>query len=212
MARGLRALPLSYSHHFGKGDWWDSNPRPRGPEPVLRTGSQSVFRVNKPQRSVVETMRLAANFARVMSSQSAVEAVSGHGRRGCGSDAICCRWIPNSQSVVSRRRWESNPLDAALQAAATPCDISVIKISVPARSRTWSTTFAESRASTTLQGPTVPHRGIEPRPTASKAVMRPPHPQGITQYPDLELNQGLNLRRVQCNPLHHREARMPTGR
>ena len=46
-------------------------------------------------------------------------------------------------------------------------------------SRTLSTTFAESRASTTLQGPTLPRRGIEPRPTASKAVMRPPHPQGI---------------------------------
>ncbi len=26
--------------------------------------------------------------------------------------------------------------------------------------------------------PLLPHRGIEPRPTASKAVMRPPHPQG----------------------------------
>ena len=36
-----------------------------------------------------------------------------------------CRWIPSEQLVESRRRWESNPLDAALQAAATPCDISV---------------------------------------------------------------------------------------
>jgi len=51
---------------------------------------------------------------------------------------------------------------------------------VPARSRTWSTTFAESRASVTPQGHQIPHRGIEPRPTASKAAMRPPHPQGIS--------------------------------
>ena len=25
------------------------------------------------------------------------------------------------------------------------------------------------------------------------------------EYPDLDLNQGLNLRRVQCYPLHHRD-------
>ena len=25
------------------------------------------------------------------------------------------------------------------------------------------------------------------------------------QYPDLDLNQGLDLRRVQCYPLHHRD-------
>ncbi len=62
---------------------------------------------------------------------------------------------------------------------AAPSFQRVRNVSVPARSRTWSTTFAESRASTTLQGQSVPHRGIEPRPTASKAVMRPPHPQGI---------------------------------
>ena len=66
VARGLRALPLSYSHHVGMGDWWDSNPRPRGPRPVLRTGSQSVFRVSQPQRGVVETMRLAAHLTKVL--------------------------------------------------------------------------------------------------------------------------------------------------
>ena len=27
----------------------------------------------------------------------------------------------------------------------------------------------------------------------------------ISQYPDLDLNQGLDLRRVQCYPLHHRD-------
>lgn len=35
--------------------------------------------------------------------------------------------------------------------------------------------------------------------------MRPPHPQGPMQYPDLESNQNLDLRRVQCDPLHHRD-------
>lgn len=35
------------------------------------------------------------------------------------------RWIPLGQSAMSKRRRESNPLDAVLQAAASPCDISV---------------------------------------------------------------------------------------
>lgn len=43
VARGLRALPLSYSHHVGKGDWWDSNPRPRGVQPC--TPNRQSFRV-----------------------------------------------------------------------------------------------------------------------------------------------------------------------
>jgi hypothetical protein len=41
--------------------------------------------------------------------------------------------------------------------------------------------------------------------------MRPPHPQGMNQYHDLELNQGLNLRRVQCNQ-HEREDSNPIQR
>lgn len=34
--------------------------------------------------------------------------------------------------------------------------------------------------------------------------------RAIKQYPDLESNQGLDLRRVQCNPLHHRDQQEPT--
>ena len=44
------------------------------------------------------------------------------------------------------RRWESNPLEAALQAAAVPSGSSAKLSSVLARSRTWSSTFAGSRA------------------------------------------------------------------
>lgn len=47
--------------------------------------------------------------------------------------------------ACKRRRWESNPLGAALQAAAVPSGSSV-KLSVLARNRTWSTTIAGSRA------------------------------------------------------------------
>ena len=45
-----------------------------------------------------------------------------------------------------RRRWESNPLEAALQAAAVPSGSSATFVSVLARNRTWSSTFAGSRA------------------------------------------------------------------
>src|SRR5262245_59053988 len=80
--------------------------------------------------------------------------------------------------AFKRRRWESNPLEvAALQAAAAPSGSSVIvghtgtrsvpatfSISVLARNRTWSSTFAGSRAH-----PAHPEdnqaraRGVEPR-------------------------------------------------
>ena len=56
----------------------------------------------------------------------------------------------------------------------------------------------------------VPRRGIEPRLAVSKtavlsgtlAGLRSPSRQ---QNPDLESNQDLDLRRVQCVPLHHRD-------
>ena len=55
------------------------------------------------------------------------------------------RW-PGRIIASKERRWESNPLEAALQAAAVPSGSSVTLFSVLARSRTWSSTFAGSRA------------------------------------------------------------------
>ena len=76
------------------------------------------------------------------------------------------------------------PASTALQAVAWPSGSSVVtRTNVPTRNRTWSTTFARSRASFTLRGQftavRIPHRGVEPRPTASKAVMRPSHSRGV---------------------------------
>jgi hypothetical protein len=58
-------------------------------------------------------------------------------------------------------------------------------------------------------------RGIEPghRPTwmsVGRAVSNTAVRSGtlagcVVEYPDLDLNQGCNLRRVACNPLHHRD-------
>lgn len=63
------------------------------------------------------------------------------------------RWSLNRQLKGRKRRRESNPLETALQTVAWPSGSSVVmSSSAPARSRTWSSTFAESRASATLRG------------------------------------------------------------
>ena len=49
-------------------------------------------------------------------------------------------------------------------------------------------------------------RGVEPRLAVSRTAVRSGTLAGcVNQYPDLDLNQGLDLRRVQCVPLHHRD-------
>ena len=108
-----------------------------------------------------------------------------------------------------RRRWELNPPRAALQAAATPCDIGVNRrfslrfVSVLQRVnlekcpcqesnlvhdlrrvaclRHTPRTFLHTGNSFCTQ---VPRRGFEPRPTVSKTVMPPPHSQGDSKVVD----------------------------
>jgi hypothetical protein len=85
--------------------------------------------------------------------------------------------------------------------------------SVLARNRTWSASFAGSRANPAHskdESESVPHQGVEPRLAVPKTAVL----SGTLarhQYPDLDLNQGLDLRRVQCNPLHHRDKEPTTG-
>ena len=89
----------------------------------------------------------------------------------------------------------------ALQAAAVPSGSSVT--SVLARNRTWTATFAGLHAN-----PAHPEdvfvlaarRGVEPRLAVSRTVVRSGTLAGcvVSQYPDLDLNQDLDLRRVQC--------------
>ena len=79
-----------------------------------------------------------------------------------------CAW------PYQKRRWESNPLEAALQAAAVPSGSSATLFSALARSRTWSSTFAGSRAIRNTPrtcSRSVPRRGIEPRPAVSRTAM-----------------------------------------
>ena len=49
-----------------------------------------------------------------------------------------------------------------------------------------------------------PRRGVEPRPADPKSAV-PSVTLAGREYPGLDLNQGLDLRRVQCYPLHHRD-------
>jgi hypothetical protein len=130
-----------------------------------------------------------------------------------------------TSKLSKRRRWESNPLETALQAAAFPSGSDVDgfvtrqkmsspgfepgprpsqsrvrsttlrgqlprrpvadNVSTPPRIRTSSGSFERCCASTTLAG--------------QRSRFHP-------QYLDLESNQDLDLRRIRCDPLHHRDA------
>ena len=89
---------------------------------------------------------------------------------------------------------------AALQAAAVPSGSSVT--SVLARNRTWTSTFAGLHANPAHPEDVIlaaARRGVEPRLAVSRTAVRSGILAGcVNQYPDLDLNQDLDLRRVQC--------------
>ena len=118
------------------------------------------------------------------------------------------RW-PSRILLSKRRRWESNPLQTALQAVAVPSGSSAQSSSVLARSRTWSSTFAGSRAIRNTPRTcfiSAPRRGIEPRPAVSMTAMRSGTPAGRSfKCLDQGSNLDLDLRRALCDPLRHRD-------
>ena len=91
--------------------------------------------------------------------------------------------------------------------------------SVLARSRTWSSTFAGSRANPPHSEDvsySAPRRGIEPGHRAqhgravSRTAMRSGTPAGLSfKRLDQESDLDLDLRRVLCDPLHHRDVQYP---
>ena len=102
-----------------------------------------------------------------------------------GTHATDCRETGRRAPLAwpyQRRRWESNPLKAALQAAALPSGSSATSFSVLARSRTWSSTFAGSRAIRNT-----PRTCSFQRPAEESNLVRqfrglpcdPAHPQGV---------------------------------
>ena len=103
---------------------------------------------------------------------------------------------PAVSSLPKRRRWESNPLEAALQAAAVPSGSSAKSSSVLARSRTWSSTFAGSRAnpphSENMFLSSAPPRNRTSSGSFDDCHARPAHPQGFVQVsrPGLEPGSG----------------------
>jgi hypothetical protein len=133
--------------------------------------------------------------------------------------------------VVSQRSEMPSPIGSFFSDTAVPIrswhlpsTLDSRLLSVLARSRTWSSTFAGSRAiphTPRTDCLSVPRRGVEPRPAASKAAVpsitpagpvyvyvgRIANPSYERQCPDLDSNQDLDLRRVGCAPLHHRDER-----
>ena len=112
-----------------------------------------------------------------------------------------------------KRRWESNPLEAALQAAAWPSGSSA--------------TFQCPRQESNLvfdlrrvacKSPTLRGQFSVQRPAEESNLVRqfrrlpcdPAHPQGLlSKCLDQESNLDLDLRRVLCDPLHHRDIQRP---
>ena len=108
---------------------------------------------------------------------------------------------------VSRRRWESNPLQAALQAAATPCDFSVIN---PVSSPRFEPGLrpSQGRVHPSHSGD-IRHQHPAEESNLARLLRRQScvlHTRrAFTQCPNQDSNLGLDLRRVECNPLHHRD-------
>jgi hypothetical protein len=124
-----------------------------------------------------------------------------------------------------RRWWESNPLHNRFaggcravwlqrrsHVTASHLGPAARHQNVLARSRTWSSTFAGSRANP-------PHSkdmfllSAPPRNRTSSGSFEDCHAIrhtrravcSLKKYPDQDSNLDLNLRRVRCNPLHHRD-------
>ena len=117
--------------------------------------------------------------------------------------------------MAKRLWWESNPLGTALQAAALPSGSSAKSFSVLARSRTWSSTFAGSRAiRNTPRTCFIQRPAEESNPGIVRSMVGqfrglpcdPAHPQGLlSKCLDQDSDLDLDLRRVPCDPLHHRD-------
>jgi hypothetical protein len=122
--------------------------------------------------------------------------------------------------LTKKRRWESNPLKAALQAVALPSGSSAVLVSVLARSRTWSSTFAGSRAnpphSEDITQSSAPPRNRTRAPCAAWSgsfedchAIRHTRRASSRKCLDQESDLDLDLRRVLCDSLHHRDVQYP---
>ena len=94
------------------------------------------------------------------------------------------RWqaakLHHGRITLQSQRWESNPHTPHYEYGARPIELRR-RVSIPVRSRTPSSTFEASRASTTLRGcHSEPRPGIEPgpRPSESRVLsVAPPGPK-----------------------------------
>src|SRR5438034_1339730 len=79
-------------------------------------------------------------------------------------------------------------------------DENIIKVACPGIEPGLRPSQSRVRSATLTGFPSLARRGVEPRLAVSRTAVRSGTLAGcvMNQYPDLDLNQGLNLRRVQC--------------
>ena len=141
---------------------------------VLRTGSRRLY--SKAQRRIIEIRLFGGPGTQPgCSPDRQLGSVLRPSNEGWARtlDFLTGRCSLNRQLDSQRRRWESNPLRPGC--SRLPCRLAPASFSVPARNRTWSTSFAGSRAIRHTPGTccvSVARRGIEPRLADPKSAVR----------------------------------------
>ncbi len=111
------------------------------------------------------------------------------------------------------RSW-SNARPDSITWFAMPSGSSLASFSVLARSRAWSSTFAGSRANPPHSEDVSSFSALPRNRTSSGSFedchALPAHPQGLlSKRLDQDSNLDQDLRRVLCDPLHHRDIQYP---
>ena len=134
-----------------------------------------------------------------------------------GLPGKACRWSGDiATSLQKRRRWESNPLECCFAGSRRTVWLQRQQASSPGiepgpqPSQGCMPIQHTPRTKISEQPAEELNPGTDRMDAVGRAVSRTAARSGtlagcVNQYPDLDLNQGCNLRRVACNPLHHRD-------
>ena len=128
-------------------------------------------------------------------------------------DRAACAVGPAVSLLPKRRRWESNPLELLCRqppcrlAPAPSCPVSSPGVEPGLRP---SQGRVQIRHTPRTCSHSAPRRGIEPRLAVSSTAVLIRHTRRASfKCLDQESNLDLDLRRVLCDPLHHRDIQHP---
>ena len=106
-------------------------------------------------------------------------------RSSCETDLLkihpirpVCTWLGHDVTIAARHYIQTTEADYERATVALPQSIPVSDGNPRPTADSISARHGNLQIPIALQSHSAPHRGIEPRPTASKAVMRPAHSQG----------------------------------